>query len=102
MEHFIERLGRTAQQGDWLTTREARVVLIANSNKSVNLEYVLYIAKREKVHIQDIEGKFFYLYEDLKDLKVNLRRGPSRSPSASPSAIRQRAWRARQKEKKSC
>ena len=101
MEHYIERLGRPACDGDWLTTRETQSVLAANRGKPVNVEYVSYIAKREKFHVQDIEGKFFYLYDDFKDFKMGLSRGPAASPSASPSAIRQRAFRARrQREKK--
>lgn len=100
MEHYSERFRRNFQDGDWLTTRESQAVLTANRGKPVNVEYVSYIAKRENVRTMQIEDKWFYLYDDIKDLKVSLRRGPAASPSPSPSAVRQREFRKRRQAEK--
>lgn len=100
MEHYSERFQRNFADGDWLTTKEAQSVLAANSGKHVNVEYVSYIAKRENARTMQIETKWFYFYDDMKDLKVSLRRGRAASPSASDSAIRQREFRKRRQAEK--
>jgi hypothetical protein len=100
MEHFSERFKRNFQDGDWLTRTEVAAVLTANSGRPVSIEYVSDIARRENAHVQIIENKHLYLYDDIKELEVSLKRGPKGELSQSPVAQRQRAFRARQQEKK--
>lgn len=100
MEHYIERFGRAAAAGDWLTTKEAQKVLSENRNKPVNVEYVSYVAKMHNARTTQIEDKHFYLYDDMKDIVVSHKRGPAQSPSVSASAIRQREFRKRRQAEK--
>lgn len=104
MEHYSERLKRNFVDDDWLSIQEVKDVLDANSGRAIGQEYCSYVMNRDNVQTLPIGDKMhIYLYGDLKNIKVENKRGPkpgARALSSSPVAIRQREFKARQREKK--
>lgn len=99
--HYSERLGRNFRDGDYLSVQEARAVLAANRGSSISIDLVSHHLKRVGARRMEINSRVhLYLYDDLKDIVVPTTRGRAASPSASPGALRQRAFKARQRQKK--
>ena len=99
-EHYSERLGRNFRDGDYLSVQEARAVLAQNRGGPVSMDLVSHYLSRVGARRMEINKRVhLYLYDDLKNIVVPTTRGRSAAPSATPGALRQRAFRARQREK---
>lgn len=101
MEHYSERLKRNFIDEDFLSIYEAKAVLSLNSGRNIGHEYVFHIARIKRVEVMQISARMhLYLYRDLKNLEVKATSGRRLSDNPSPCALRQRAFRKRQQEKR--
>ncbi len=99
-QHYSERLGRNFRDGDYLSIQEVRAVLAQNRGAPISMDLVSHVLVRKGCRRMEVNSRIhLYLYDDLKNIVVPQVRGPAASPSATPGAIRQRAFKARQREK---
>lgn len=102
MEHFSERLQRNYQAGDWLRASEALEILSANSGRRIADAHLTRLLARGDVRAELPPGskRRVYLYDDLA-ARIVPQPGHTPDEENTKSNVRaQRAWRARQREKK--
>jgi|SRR5579883_2265026 len=102
MEHQSERLGRAFEPGDWLYPSEALFVLSLNAGRHVSATALYKLVERGQVHTRSAgHRRRQYLYDDLAHLRLP---GPGQPPDElaglKANVRAQRAYRARQREKR--
>ena len=101
MEHWSERFDRPFKDDDWLDRHEAAAVLSQNSGRAILPEYLAVQVQRGALHPELRRGKRYYRYAELAHLHVAPQGGRRQSDNPSPSALRKRAYDARQRLKMS-
>lgn len=96
MEHYSQRLKRNFEDGDWLVSQEAAAVIAQNSGRaSVKTSQIADLARLGILKADKTSGTWQYEYAKIKDYCIRRGRHPQRNPSKN--AIRQRAFKERQR-----